>query len=288
MKWVNLLLVLLILITPSGHANTIFNRETVSKCIVFIVNKRIATTDFNDKEAEIWLRYSDSDEYIPKTENIYGSGFFVSNNNVLFLVTASHVAKSMTMGSNIMIMGKNGESTPIPILQLNGNTDKLNWIHHSEADVAVLELNPSIELFNSHLQNRFLPYEILFKELKAPSRTIPLIVFGFPLGIGVSNKFSPLTKQTHCASEIITLKRFDKPINTEFFILEDPSVEGYSGGPVFDLSVYNMGAITTTGSGTQLYGLIHGTSSDNTGGKLAAVVPCYFIVQTIQNALNAK
>ena len=31
-------------------------------------------------------------------------------------------------------------------------------------------------------------------------------------------------------------------------------------------------------------GLVHGTISDNTGGKLAAVVPAHFIVETIRLA----
>jgi hypothetical protein len=61
--------------------------------------------------------------------------------------------------------------------------------------------------------------------------------------------------------------------------LESPSVGGYSGGPVFDLGYQIVGVMTTTtGSGkTICHGLIHGTISDDTGGKMAAVTPAFYL-----------
>jgi len=147
---------------------------------------------------------------------------------------------------------------------------------------------PSKDVINQFLSGHFLPKSLLSNEKQAPSRDIPLTVIGFPLGLGSSGTFSPLTKQTFSASDLFSYPRADNKKETTFFVLEDPSIGGYSGGPVFDISVYKLGAMTTTGGGTRLLGLIHGTISDETGGKLAAVVPSFFILETIELALSEK
>jgi hypothetical protein len=37
------------------------------------------------------------------------------------------------------------------------------------------------------------------------------------------------------------------------------------------------------GDGTILYGLMHGTISDETGGKLAAVTPSFYLIELLNN-----
>lgn len=67
----------------------------------------------------------------------------------------------------------------------------------------------------------------------------------------------------------------------DFLCLESPSVGGYSGGPIFDLGYQIVGAMTTTKDKTRLYGIMHGTISDNTGGKIAAVTPIIYLKDLI-------
>jgi hypothetical protein len=271
----------------AAQGGTIIDREVTAQCVVWLVNPRIAKAQVDGKTAEVWFHFPDDGSTKPKMEYDLGTGFLVTDSNSHFLVTASHVAKLMTTNSFVNLMGKKGEPVRLQLTQLSGKNSPNNWIHHDEADVAVLELSPSPVIKNKHLQKRFLPMEIISSAREAPSRNLPLTVLGFPLGIGSSGKkFSPLTKQTHCASNLVKLKRADTPNQTIFFLLEDPSIQGYSGGPVFDISVYNLGKIQATGSGTKLWGLVHGTSSDRTGGKLAMVVPSYFILETIQKAVT--
>lgn len=117
-----------------------------------------------------------------------------------------------------------------------------------------------------------------------PERHIQLTVLGFPKGLGAEGRFSPLSLQTLPASGILTLPGFDNGKKATFFILQNPAMGGYSGAPVIDVSLYQFGAVSTTGGGTRLFGLVHGTLSDDTGGKLAAVVPSAFIIEAIQQA----
>jgi hypothetical protein len=101
------------------------------------------------------------------------------------------------------------------------------------------------------------------------------------LGLGAEPVFSPLTKATYAASGFLKLPRFDNGSKTTFCILEDPSIGGYSGGPVVDISLFKFGGLQLVESDTRVVGLIHGTISDPTGGKLAAVTPSYFIIETL-------
>jgi len=77
------------------------------------------------------------------------------------------------------------------------------------------------------------------------------------------------------------LIRFDTKTPSDFFTLENPSVGGYSGGPVFDLGYIIVGAMTTNTGPTICHGIMHGTISDTTGGKIAAVTPCSYVKDII-------
>lgn len=68
---------------------------------------------------------------------------------------------------------------------------------------------------------------------------------------------------------------------SDFFCLENPSVGGYSGGPVFDMGYEKMGCATATKEKTLLHGIVHGTMSDETGGKIALITPMFYLKDLI-------
>lgn len=125
--------------------------------------------------------------------------------------------------------------------------------------------------------DRFLPIEFFFDRKGAPNRDLFLTSIGFPFGLGIQGYFSPLTFESKASSGLLTFPRADTPTLQTFFALENPSVGGYSGCPVVDLSIFRVGSMMTTGSGTCVYGVMHGTISDNTGGKIAMVTPSYYV-----------
>lgn len=217
-----------------------------------------------------------------KNQTLTGTGTFVSHKDKLYFLTASHVAKDMDEKSYVIIKGDNDKALSFPITDfLNGNNPK--WINHPKADMAILELTPKQFLFEKkYLNGRFLPSFYFNEKLVAVSRDIQLTVLGFPLGLGAQAYFSPLTYRTYPSSGLITLNRFDTGIPCEFLILENPSIGGYSGGPVIDLSVITVGAMTTYGDGTTCHGIVHGTISDETGGKLAAITPSSFLFDLLK------
>jgi hypothetical protein len=102
---------------------------------------------------------------------------------------------------------------------------------------------------------------------------------GYPLGLGATGYVSPLSLETRAASGFITMSRFDNGKLADFILLQDPSIGGLSGGPVFDLgkSYLTGERKMISRQGWTLVGLVHGVISDQSGGKFTAVVPSTFI-----------
>lgn len=205
---------------------------------------------------------------------IIGTGMFVSNSiNDVWIVTASHVALETNNSTYLIIGDKDSKSQLIPLILFN--TD-LNWVYNDVADIAVLRIIKTPQNI-IHIKERCFPIDHLNLDSHNISRDVELTAMGFPNGLGVNGKFNPLTFRSYASSSIITFNRFDTGTKSEFFCLENPSVGGYSGGPVFDLGYIIVGSIYTSNDKTICYGFIHGTLNDTTGGKLAVVTPAYYL-----------
>jgi hypothetical protein len=213
----------------------------------------------------------------PNSEEVGTGIFVVKPDGEMYMVTASHVAKTSNINTQVVISDQVGNAKSHPLVGFNG---QLAWRHHPIADLAVLQIFPTPEI-EADLQNRFFPYDHFEFNRLAPSRDFELTCVGFPNGLGAAGLFSPLTYRSYASSSLITMNRFDTFIQSEFFLLENPSVGGYSGCPVFDLAYMVVGSMTTTKEKTICYGIMHGTLGDSTGGKLAAVTPAYYLSHII-------
>jgi len=254
----------------------------ISVAVVYL-HKSVNALYLDDDDGvpkELWLKGPEDEMPQPKMKTMSGTGFFINYFNELYLVTASHVAKEIDLSSQATIAGKNDVPETLSLKALSGSS-VLSWVNHPIADVAVLALKPTKVIFDRYLDKRFLPTGIIESASIAPPRELPICVIGFPKGLGVTKRFSPLTLQTSPASGIIVIKRFDTNTESEFFIVQDPSTGGFSGAPVFDISHFVMEPVAIPDSGTRLYGLVHGTISDDTGGKLGAVIPSHYILETL-------
>jgi hypothetical protein len=228
------------------------------------------------------LKQPGTNSFIPKISSKAGTGFLLSRgNDRLYLVTAKHVAVEIgfTDADSLTTGLENGMAARVPLSLFRG-TNATGWLHHDKADVSVLPLEPMPQVWPL-LGNHFMDASSFVQNTtNCPSRDLTLTVVGFPLGIGWGREpgetFAPLTRKTRAASGFLE--------GATFFLLEDPSVEGYSGAPVFDLGdVLSSGQrLQMGGRATGCYGLISHTRGDNTGGKMAGVVPSKFILELIQ------
>lgn len=205
-----------------------------------------------------------------------GTGSFIIKDDKVFLLTADHVVQ--TVDENTILAFGNNQSNCIA-LSLKDLANDNNWKIHPVADMAVIELN--IQKYLAFFQDRCFPYDHINDSDLPASRDDELTVIGFPRGLGVQGKFSPLTFRSYAASAFLTIPRADTKTLSTFFCLENPSVGGYSGGPVFDIGYEKMGCATATKEKTVLHGIVHGTMSDDTGGKIALITPMFYIKDLI-------
>ncbi len=208
-----------------------------------------------------------------KNEKI-GTGVFISKGSDCYLLTASHVVTNINVNTYAVLSDNSQNPIRVDLSILLGGAA---FVKHPIADLAYAKI--SLTTTNQdYMQNRCFPYDHIELSCTPISKDIELTSIGFPLGLGaVGPKFSPLSFRTFVSSPQITLPRFDNQVNCDFIILELPSIGGYSGGPLFDLGYIKSAAIEMTKEKTILYGIVHGTLSDVTGGKLAAITPLKYL-----------
>lgn len=209
--------------------------------------------------------------FTPST-NLLGTGIFICKGNDTFLLTANHVQEGLDKDSLLIMADENADSTTIPLINL---INASSWKIHPVADMAVVHID--ISNYLALFTKRFFPYSQIDLGHTCFTKDREVNSVGFPNGLGVGGKFSPLTFRSYVSSNYLTMQRGDKPIYSDFFCLENPSVGGYSGGPVLDLGYVVSGYATSFFGDTRILGIVHGTISDNTGGKIALITPMYYL-----------
>ncbi|WP_396632876.1 hypothetical protein [Maribacter sp. R86514] len=235
---------------------------------------------------EIYIKDISTGKIKPFKYAVTGSGFFVSKDLDSYLVTANHVANQISLEGEIYFQNVDNEKRSLKLKELvNKNS---TWISHPTADVSVLRLNINEKdsMYLDELGISSFSYSSIKNELTSPNRLQDLTIFGFPLSLGaMGNQVSPITKKLKAASDILYLNRFDNKVANAFYLLDDPSISGFSGGPVVIIkeSYENPYSNKRVRMSPDIVGLVHGTINDKTGG-FAAIVPAKFIAETIDLA----
>ena len=219
-----------------------------------------------------------------------GTGFIVNLNDDLFLVTAEHVAKDMDESTDVIFGNESDQAVKMKLIVFSGTKIpyRLAWVTHGTADVAVIAISPPADIAKRFHAVAFSP-KSFYRRLEAPPRNRPLTIIGYPLGLGglvlgEDKRISAISRESKAASGLITLPRFDNHVPVPFFLLDDPAAGGFSGSPVLVLPEIIPGV--SIGSSSFCVGLVHGTISDETGGKFAAIVPVAYIAETLEKAMR--
>jgi len=221
----------------------------------------------------------------PVTTNS-GTGFLVCVESRTFLITAKHLALAINAKWSATVRsGGTTQALTFALSDLIGESSAA-WTFHDDADVAAIELHQKKNL--PPISKNCIPIDLLPRQLEAPTRGQTITVIGFPLKLGAADEFSPISHEMRAASSLVTiLSPLDGRPET-VFLVDSPSVLGFSGAPLFKWPLFDVAGSTISGGGqTQLLGLAQGTLSDNTGGKFGIVVPCTFIRETIERAQKA-
>ena len=232
-------LLLLFLLSPPLPAKAQEINE-LFQSVVYLHGKGIKHQEFNGMDYEIWLKGKNEALPHPYDEPWSGTGFFVEKGSHIYLITAEHLARNLRLEVKVTVHGPEDRPLTYDIQELTGSQEEQPWFFHSEADVALLLLKPS-EKFKREI--KVLESNMLLSDDSSysPYRDQVLTTIGFPLGLGVRGKFSPITRSSRAASNWLTYQRFDKKIETTFLFLDDPSVAGFSGSPVYAMSAGQFG-----------------------------------------------
>ncbi len=211
---------------------------------------------------------------------ISGTGFFVkAEDGKIYLVTATHVARDTTTQTDIWL--KNPDTgLPLPI-KINLLNPMVMWLYHPVADMAILEVkcgnNVNIQPFTFDLTPYLLDITFFEGDFNSvPERETRLTMYGMP-DVFTDWEFTPFTCDSYPASDL-WITRFDVTGSLfKCFMLDKPSIQGFSGGPVVSFANPEK---------PRCFGIIHGTRQDNTGGKLAIVVHSAYLYELLEYAKN--
>ena len=257
--------------------------ENFSQSVVFLRQSVPFLETINGTEFEVWLKIPGTEQLSPKQTTLTGTGLIVgSSNNICYLVTAKHVAIKMTEQCEIVLRGLQKKPLHITLDAITGQP-MVKWIHHEKADVSIHPL-PSITADGVKiLEQRAFPIAGLESHFHLPSRDITLSAVGFPLGLGAEGEFIPLSRESKLSSGMLT----DKEVL--YFLLQDPSVSGYSGSPIIQSGTSLMIAtgarleqIINTNGNTRCWGFVSGTFGDESGGKMSKITPAGYAVEVIR------
>lgn len=249
---------------------------------IFIALIVLTVPSFVQAKDALWdeEKISNATVLLYQNPNNGGSGTIIKGNGKYYLLTASHVAKNMKNDAKIVLRLK-GDKPGIYDLLSNVKDKSLNWKHHTIADIAMIELEPT----NISIKNLFDEYAFPIEQISGgknlPTRAADLTFLGYPIVDLEMEHFSPLMFTGYLSSGLITQLRYDTKTKCNFYYLNVPSIQGCSGSGVY-FSVKKKG-MYYGGISTLLIGIMHGTHGDNTGGKLAAVTPTYYINDLLKN-----
>jgi hypothetical protein len=245
--------------------------DDLARCVVMLERSFTETVKVDGEDAEVWLKLPGAPRSTPKRAKHLGTGFLVATRSAAFLVTAAHVARAMDREARLSFGTLRGRRVALRLSDLLSlRASEVAWTYLRHADVAAVCIpKPPVQL-----RRHFLPGHLLVADRAAPAATLELTAIGFPLGLTSEKHFAPLAKTSHAASQILRFCGEEIGDPGDFFLLDQPSMGGYSGAPLFvpaQVQLTDAGQVTVVAP--RCVGLISRTISDETRGQFAAVVP---------------
>lgn len=265
-----------------GLTFAVHSPQDLAQCVVMLEREFTETVRVDGADAEVWVKLPGKARVMPKRAKHVGTGFLVATRATAFLVTAGHVAREMDREARLSFGSPKGRRASLPLSDLLApGARKAVWTYQRYADVAVLCIpRPPIQLLG-----HFLPADLLDAGRAAPAGSLELTVIGFALGLISEKDFTPLAKRSHAASPILRFggEGIGDPI--DLFLLDQPSMGGYSGAPVFaaaQVQLADAGQVTVVPP--RCVGLLSRTIADESSGQFAAVVPSIAIRRAMAKA----
>ncbi len=218
-----------------------------------------------------------------------GTGLIISHNQKCYLLTAGHVANLRRLKESGVIFFVLDQHTPVGVA-LADITKNKSWKHHQSADVSLIELTPNAKDLEIHLALISFPSFNITESQREYSRDNNLLAIGYPFAAPPMEHLSPSIFDCKVANLLSAVWLDSLKVDylrgksCSVFLLDRPSIQGISGGGLFS-NVHRAGFSINAPANNQtsLWGLLSMTIQDNTGGKMAAVMPSFYIWDLLNN-----
>lgn len=211
------------------------------------------------------------------TSTFTGTGLIISHKGICFLVTAGHVAIHLKKNLTSVAFSLPGDMPGI--ILLDQITAEHNWRVHEIGDVALIQLTPKAPGVEDLLERIAFP-SVNMMGIETVPNYFDVVFIGYPVIEDKMKHLSPINLTCKLASGLITQKASNDKLCTIFY-LDRPSIQGMSGGGVF-CSMSRPGVTMGYTNRTLLIGIMSGTRFDNTGGKLAEVMPTFYLEELLK------
>lgn len=259
--------------------------DEMAKTVVYLSNKTKKMERIDGKIVEIWKKDPINGRLEPIYDNKTGTGFIIKHNNRDYLVTAKHAADFLDSTAVIILNNLNNEKITIKFQLLSRALIIKNakWFKHPQADIAIHAMAYPEKVDALAVRTTDISKED--RELKLLSN---VYILGFPFGLGLHNNISPIAKQAQIASNITSINNSNLNPNLKFYLLDQAIAQGYSGSPVYyaeetSSGVYIGDRAIAVGEAISIIGIISGSLSDATGGKISLVVPISYLWDIINS-----
>ncbi len=230
------------------------------------------TENFEGKTYGIWRKDIGTGDLSPRLQSSGGTGFLVSHNNKIYLVTAAHVAKLITKQAEIYWNAGSGEMIHFSFEFIQEQLPGAKWFFHPSTDLAIHPFG-----FTEKSKHKSIPEDLFITRDDHLSIGTEIYIFGFPLQLGVTDNLSPLSKKTETASSFTSISNMYLSPDLLFILLDQGLAQGYSGAPVFTSPDIQLKGDTMSKPKVKLIGVQSSTMSDQTGGKISLVIPIFYL-----------
>jgi hypothetical protein len=267
----SIIISILILLASTSFSYSL-TKEDLAKCVVFIRESKTVNETFEGKKYEIWRKDISNDNLSPKLQSVGGTGFLISHNHKIYLVTAAHIAKQITKKAEIYWNAGLGKMNHFSFEFIQKEIPGSKWFLHPSVDIAIHPFG-----FTEKSEHALIPEDSYISKDTHLAIGTDVYIFGFPLQLGITDILSPLSKKAETASSYTSISNMELSPDLLFILLDQDLAQGYSGAPVFTSPDMQLIGNTITTSATKLIGIQSSTLSDTTGGKISLVIPIFYI-----------
>ncbi len=140
--------------------------DQMAESCAYLESRKIRVEKIDDVNYELWGGGSLTKGILSPIENIsLGSGFFVRENGLVYLVTAEHVARATYQNCKVRVKAKTDNYLEFDFKEVALS----DWVILNESDVAIVGIQPNIEL-NDKMDLFAIPVDMLESELVAPQK----------------------------------------------------------------------------------------------------------------------